>query len=382
MEKIRRALRRAIAAVVSFAVAGLPAFALAAAPELAGTSWQLLAIQSMDDAQGTTKVREPGRFTLGFGRDGRAALRLDCNRGTGDYKVAPAGDGSSGSLTFGPVATTRAMCPPPHLDQRVARDLAQVRSYLLKDGKLYLSLMADGGIYEWAPQQTAAAAADLERVVKPVHFAKGKNSAVIRDHVVGRQYIDYQLRAGAGQHMTVSLKGSNLANYFNLLPPGSADVAMAAGELVDNRFDGLLPDDGVYTIRVFLYRAAARRNEASDFTLSVGVTGSPLKPVSARTDAVLPGTRYHASATTQCEPLYSQARECEVYVVRRGFDGTATVELRWDGDRKRRILFVKGEPKVADTPEAMTYTRNERGWRVSFGGEEHFEIPEPLVFGG
>lgn len=384
MEKIQGALRRAIAAVVSFALAGLPAFALAAAPELAGTSWQLLAIQSMDDLQGTTKVKQPGQFTLEFGRDGRAALRLDCNRGTGDYKVAPAGDGSSGSLTFGPVATTRAMCLPPHLDQRVARDLAYVRSYLLKDGKLYLSLMADGGIYEWAPQQAAAAAAaaDTERVVKPVQFAKGKSSAVIRDRIVGYHYIDYQLRAGTGQRMTVSLKGSNGANYFNLLPPGSADAAMVRGELLDNTFDGLLPDDGVYTIRVFLYRAAARRNEASDFTLSVGVTGTPLKPVSARTDAVLPGTRYHASATTKCEPLYSQARECEVHVVRRGFDGTATVELRWDSEGKRRILFVKGEPKAADTPEAMTFTRNESGWRVSFGGEEHFEIPEPLVFGG
>jgi hypothetical protein len=30
----------------------------------------------------------------------------------------------------------------------------------------------------------------------------------------------------------------------------------------------------------------------------------------------------------------------------------------------------------------MTFTRNERGWRVSFGGEEHFEVPEPLVYGG
>jgi len=26
-----------------------------------------------------------------------------------------------------------------------------VRSYLLKDGRLYLSLMADGGVYEWRP---------------------------------------------------------------------------------------------------------------------------------------------------------------------------------------------------------------------------------------
>jgi heat shock protein HslJ len=350
--------------------------------ELAGTSWQLVAIQSMDDTQGTTKVADPSHFTLEVGRDGRAALRLDCNRGSGDYKIAPAGDGSSGSLTFGLVATTRAMCPPPHLDQRVARDLAHVRSYLLKDGKLYLSLMADGGIYEWAPQQAEAAAADNERIVKPVQFAKGKSSAVIRGRVVGRQYIDYTLRAAAGQRMTVSLKGSNGANYFNLLPPDSDGPAMASGELIDNRFDGLLPDDGVYTIRVFLYRAAARRNEASDFTLSVGVTGAPLKPVSAKSDAVLPGTRYHASATVSCEPAYTKTRQCEARVIRRGFDGTATVELRWDGSWKRRILFVKGEPKVADVPQAMTFTRNERGWRVTFNGDEHFEIPEPLVYGG
>lgn len=354
----------------------------ASGPELAGTTWQLVSIQSMDDAQGTTKVPEPSHFTLEFGRDGRVTLRLDCNRGTGDYKIAPAGDGSSGSLTLGPIASTRAMCPPPHLDQRVARDMAYVRSYLRKGGKLYLSLMADGGIYEWAPLQIATEAPDKDRSVKPVQFAKSKSSSVIHDRVVGRQYIDYQLRAGAGQRMTVSLKGSNLANYFNLLPPGSTDVAMASGELIDNRFDGLLPDDGVYTIRVFLYRAAARRNESSDFTLTVGITGAALIPVPAGTDAVLPGTRYHARTTVPCEPAYTKTRECEALVVRRGFDGTATVELRWDGNLKRRILFIKGEPKAADVPQAMTFTRNERGWKVKFNGDEHFEIPEPLVYGG
>ncbi len=120
-------------------------------PGLTGTSWQLVAIQSMDDAQGTTRVAEPQHFTLRFGADGRASLRLDCNRGNGSYEMKPAGDGSWGSLSFGPIAATRALCPPPHLDERIARDLGYVRSYLLKDGKLFLSLMADGGIYEWAP---------------------------------------------------------------------------------------------------------------------------------------------------------------------------------------------------------------------------------------
>jgi heat shock protein HslJ len=50
---------------------------------LSGTSWQLVAIESMDDAQGTTKIAGPQRYTLSFGADGRAAFRIDCNRGTG-----------------------------------------------------------------------------------------------------------------------------------------------------------------------------------------------------------------------------------------------------------------------------------------------------------
>lgn len=104
----------------------------------------------MDDAQGTTRVADPSRFTLRFGADGRASLRLDCNRGTGSWKATAAGDGT-GKLEFGPIAATRALCAPPRLDERVARDLAHVRGYMLKDGRLFLSLMADGGIYEWHP---------------------------------------------------------------------------------------------------------------------------------------------------------------------------------------------------------------------------------------
>jgi heat shock protein HslJ len=120
------------------------------AASLAGTQWQLLAIQSMDDAQGTTTISDPSRFTLDFGADGRASFRLDCNRGTGTWQ-ANASSSDSGKLTFGPLATTRALCPPPRIDERVARDMIHVRSYLLKNGRLHMSLMADGGIYEWQP---------------------------------------------------------------------------------------------------------------------------------------------------------------------------------------------------------------------------------------
>ncbi len=118
---------------------------------LTDTTWELVAIRSMDEAQGTTRIDRPELYTASFAAGGRVSLRLDCNRGTAVWKAAPSVRSSSGTLEFGVLATTKAMCPPGSLDQKVLRDLPYVRSYLLKDGKLYLSLMADGGIYEWRP---------------------------------------------------------------------------------------------------------------------------------------------------------------------------------------------------------------------------------------
>ena len=115
---------------------------------LAGTQWTLQSIQSMDDTQGTTSVADGKRYTLHFAADGRASLRLDCNRGTGSWEARP-GESDSGSLRLSAIAMTRALCPPPSLDTRIARDLGHVRSYRVIDGRLYLSLFADGGIYEW-----------------------------------------------------------------------------------------------------------------------------------------------------------------------------------------------------------------------------------------
>jgi para-nitrobenzyl esterase len=98
----------------------------------------------MDD----TLVRpdDGAKYTLEFRDDGSVALRADCNLGTGTFSSP-----EPGRLVFGTFATTRAACPPDSLGPRFLTDLAHVRSYLLKDGRLYLSLMADGGIYAFAP---------------------------------------------------------------------------------------------------------------------------------------------------------------------------------------------------------------------------------------
>ncbi|CAD5372883.1 Flagellar hook-associated protein flgK [Rubrivivax sp. A210] len=128
---------------------------LAPASPLAGTRWQLLAIESMSDEQPTARPAEPARYTLSFGADGQARLGLDCNRGSASWQASPApGDTPgrlSGNLVLGPLASTRAMCAPPSLEPRLAQALPYVRSYLLLEGRLHLTLMADGGVLTWAP---------------------------------------------------------------------------------------------------------------------------------------------------------------------------------------------------------------------------------------
>lgn len=125
--------------------------ATAPAPSLAGTRWHLVSMQSMDDAQGTTRPADPAAYTMSFGTDGRVALRLDCNRAAGTWAVEPSADGRSGMLRLGPLAGTRAMCAPGSLEPVLMRQLPFVRGYLLRDGELHLSLMADGGLLHWRP---------------------------------------------------------------------------------------------------------------------------------------------------------------------------------------------------------------------------------------
>ncbi|WP_425005702.1 META domain-containing protein [Mycolicibacterium sp. S3B2] len=148
-------MKAAIAAATAAVLTGCSAPAAEAAMSLDGTTWRLTEIQSMDDAQGTTTVPADQLYTVDFGvRDGesgRAAFQIDCNRGSSSWRASADDSGDSGRLDFGPIAVTEMACPPGSLDHRVSRALTAVRSYLLQDGRLHLSLFADSGILTWEP---------------------------------------------------------------------------------------------------------------------------------------------------------------------------------------------------------------------------------------
>ena len=105
-----------------------------------------------------------------------------------------------------------------------------------------------------------------------VLFKPGESNTTITGKIEGYQSVDYQLSAEAGQSLVVSFKPSNLSAYFNVLPPGG-DEAIFVGSTSGNQFAAELPADGVYTIRVYLMRNAARRNEKACYTLQLGITG-------------------------------------------------------------------------------------------------------------
>jgi para-nitrobenzyl esterase len=122
-----------------------PVTATSAAPaSLAGTSWQLVRFTGHDGA--TIEPDDRTKYTLTFEPDGGVVARIDCNRGHGTWKSdAPS------QLAFGPLALTRMQCPQGSMHDRVAGDWGAVRGYAIKDGHLLLSLMADGGVYEYEP---------------------------------------------------------------------------------------------------------------------------------------------------------------------------------------------------------------------------------------
>ncbi len=187
---------------------------------------------------------------------------------------------------------------------------------------------------------------------RPLQFAKGASSATVKGSIAGRQTIDYKLRARAGQTMSVTLKSGNPGLAFNVLPPGSQDVAIE-GAIAQQNWSGTLPADGEYTVRTYLDRAGARRGEKASYTLTVAIDAAAAQ-----------------SGGKESAALAATGRAAE----------------HPDG-RKRFIFFEKGKAVGADLSQAdgnMTFraTKNAAGIYLIDAGDERYEIPESVIFGG
>jgi heat shock protein HslJ len=79
---------------------------------LTDTSWQVSSINN--GKGGVTGVREGTALTLNFGADGKLSGSAGCNRFQATYET------EGNTITIGPAAATRRMCPEPVMEQENA----------------------------------------------------------------------------------------------------------------------------------------------------------------------------------------------------------------------------------------------------------------------
>jgi hypothetical protein len=105
------------------------------------------------------------------------------------------------------------------------------------------------------PLALAGAAAQAQGVAD-VRFPAGDFGTMLSGSITGAAYFDHRLDARAGQAMFVDLtvaESDGLGTaYFNILPPGSDGVAIYNASVEGTTATIELPQDGLYTIRVYL----------------------------------------------------------------------------------------------------------------------------------
>jgi len=220
----------------------------------------------------------------------------------------------------------------------------------------------------------SAAPADIRRVEVPL--AKGASGAKLTGTLKGSQIVDYAVRAQSGQSMTVDFEPGNSSAYFNVLPPAS-QTALFIGSTSGNRFEGPLPVDGVYTIRVYLMRNAARRNEVATYKLEIGVQGSPANGPAATTGPAgastgfdraleLHGIRFRVTSANDGAAnvvrIVPQGLAVDNTPIERRFDGIVTGAEIGDlnADRSPEIYVLGRETGSAARGVLIAYAANGR----------------------
>jgi len=367
-------LRAATAVAAALFAAGLLA-GCGRAPmpsPLAGTSWRLVEFQSMDDAIGTIRPDVPSDYRMELRADSTALLKLICNYATGTWTSEPFADGRSGSFELGRLAMTLAACPS-EMGDRIVEQASYVRSYVLADGRLYLSLMADAGIQVWEP-------------------ADGSTSAVTDagTDAAGPPYAAPEDGGPRDWEATGDPDGADLALLERPMAGAAVVATVPAGTILDNL--GCEPGEGdeggesaVWCDVQPLGGGPRGYAPADRLTPAVSPDGSV---ATGPDESALRAGQGDFDATGQLPCAQSAGQpmgRCDFGVARAG-GGYATVVVTRPDGRTRAIFFRLGRPIGADTSEAdpggeFEAMREADLHLIRLGGER-YEIPDAVVLGG
>jgi heat shock protein HslJ len=323
---------------------------------LAGTAWRLVEFQSMDDATGTVRPDDASLYTMRLHGDGTVNMRLNCNLANGSWSAVSSSDMNSGRFEFGPLAMTRTLCPPSSMDESIAAQAQYIRSYLMRDGRLYLSLMADGGIYAWEPLKEDTVATVIPSAPE------------------------------AGGPRTWEVSG--VSSTLNLREEPSVSASVIAryrpGTLLDNL--GCRQVQGKFWCDVQQLGGGPRGFVVAEF-LKPAVSPDGSAAMGPDDSALRAGQgQFDATGTIPCAQHAGQPMgQCEFGVARAG-GGYSTVVVKRPDGRQRIIFFRMGRPIGADTSQADGYPElratKEGDLNLIRIGDERYEIPNAVVLGG
>jgi hypothetical protein len=109
----------------------------------------------------------------------------------------------------------------------------------------------------------------------PLNFKPGATSTTVTGAVKGGAIFDYKFKGSGGQSLKATLTTKSTSLYFNLLAAEKQQTGEALEieprPIEQTEWQGDLPKDGEYVIRVYLNRSAARRGAAANYSLRVEI---------------------------------------------------------------------------------------------------------------
>lgn len=310
---------------------------------LEDTQWRLSEFRSMSDEVGSLRPDTPRSVQIHFGADGTASMQLDCNRGSTPWQHTPSADPSNGQIKMGLVAATLAFCPGNNLGGKFAKDAPMLRGYMIRDGRLSLSLMADAGIYIFDPIPPKAGTDDGGPRVWEVTGApsglnlRAKPSASAR--IAGRFANGDRL-----DNLGCETTGERL--WCNVQRFGGGPVGYVAADYL-------------------------RPAIAPDGTMPAGTDDSALRAGKGEFDA---------TGKVRCGDQW-----CDFGVARAG-GGFASVVITRSNGQKRALFFRMGVATGANVAEAegpreFSAKREDDNYLISVG-PERYKIPDAVIYGG
>lgn len=107
-------------------------------------------------------------------------------------------------------------------------------------------------------------------------------------------------------------------------------------------------------------------------------------PLAAASDALVPGTDFHATGSIPCAMAAGQPMTSCPFGVRRAGQGAARVTVFLPNDASRVIRFEQGRVTgIEGSASGVSFSaERENDLTRVRSGDERFEIPDAVVFGG